>query len=821
MENNFRFDISPHVIKQLGKELVSDEITALMELVKNSYDADASFVSLEINTIGIYENEPLFYKNEKGYIVVEDDGFGMDEETIIKSWLTISYSNKRGENGLKQKTPSGRTPLGEKGLGRLSTQRLANYCEIFTSKEDSSNRIQIAFNWNDFEKVETLSKVPITLVRLPKARKGTKLILSQLNNADVWRGENLERFKGLLSQMISPYKQNRPFEVFININGQNIDLIQENDDLREIAVSKFEFNFDGDKLIVKGKIRPEKLIGNRKEDYLSYISPDRGKKFGVFFKEKKSDKTISLSKDQFLFEFTKELKFDFDISDLEMIDGVKANPGAFLGEINEFSYDNWITNDERLNNIFDNISNYKKFAQSQAGIKLYRDGFAIKPFGLNGQDWLKLGEGQTTATSYYYMRPLNVIGFVSISENTNYQLKDKTDREGLLSNPYSENFLSMMMLIRNTCNMFLESVRRTYNDFLKTYKTTNNQIKTVSQAFSELKISSSNSLKIKDEFNTIQQDIIATRKKTDEFIKISNNSPLFVSEEDKKIAKALEEINIQLAKAENLLNDLRPLLNRVEHLSEVVDIIEPKIQTLEEQLDNFSELASLGLTAETITHEFSNIADNLAEKSIIYSDKLRNKTIAQSDIYVLIEYINSTVNGLKVQLKHIDPALKYNREKKSKIGIKKFFEEDEYDYYSQILNKNKIDLFIDIRDDFDVNINKGKFTQVFDNLFKNSEYWLKERYRSENNFKPQIKILIEKPWVYFSDNGYGIANSIKDSIFEPFVTTKPKGTGRGLGLFIVQQLLDSSGCTIALEPELNELKRHYIFSINLSSILID
>jgi len=266
---------------------------------------------------------------------------------------------------------------------------------------------------------------------------------------------------------------------------------------------------------------------------------------------------------------------------------------------------------------------------------------------------------------------------------------------------------------------------------------------------------------------------------------------------------------------------LRPLLNRVERLSEVVDIIEPKIQTLEEQLDNFSELASLGLTAETITHEFSNIAENLAEKSIIYSDKLKNKTINQSDIYILIEYINSTVNGLKIQLKHIDPALKYNREKKSKISLNDFFEHDEFDYYSQVLMRNKIDLYIETRDDFDIYINKGKITQVFDNLFKNSEYWLRERLKIENKFKPQIKILIEKPWVYFSDNGYGIPDSIKDSIFEPFVTTKPKGTGRGLGLFIVQQLLDSSGCSIALEPELNELKRHYIFSINLSSIFID
>src|SRR5690554_5801817 len=133
-KQKYHFDITPHIVKQLGEQLVPDEVTALLELIKNSYDADASYVSIEINTNGEYTKEKLFYPNRKGFIVVEDDGFGMDEKTIMKSWLLISYSNKRALNGVKEKTPNGRTPLGEKGLGRLSTQRLADICEIFTKK---------------------------------------------------------------------------------------------------------------------------------------------------------------------------------------------------------------------------------------------------------------------------------------------------------------------------------------------------------------------------------------------------------------------------------------------------------------------------------------------------------------------------------------------------------------------------------------------------------------------------------------------------------------------------------------------------------------
>lgn len=59
----------------------------------------------------------------------------MDEATITKSWLTISYSSKRAVGGKKKTSKKGRTPLGDKGLGRLSTQRLANICEIISKKE--------------------------------------------------------------------------------------------------------------------------------------------------------------------------------------------------------------------------------------------------------------------------------------------------------------------------------------------------------------------------------------------------------------------------------------------------------------------------------------------------------------------------------------------------------------------------------------------------------------------------------------------------------------------------------------------------------------
>jgi len=816
VKQRYHFDITPHIVKQLGEQLVSDEITALLELIKNSYDADASFVSIEINTIGQYIKEKLFYPDHNGFIVVEDNGFGMSEETIMKSWLLISYSQKRQLKDAGKTTPRGRTPLGDKGLGRLSTQRLADVCEIFTNK-DSVQGTHIAFNWKDFEKEDALSEVQIQAETfLPKRKNGTKLILSNLNHFEVWEGQNLEKFKGQVSQIISPYKENRPFEVYLKINGITVDLDKSNEDLRDFAISRFEFDFNGKTLEIKGETKLAKFIGNNRDDFKSYLEIDNGKKFYEFLHGKFED--IKKASGPFFIKFNKIFDFNQDIGSLEIYNGERANPGSFNGVIDEFTYDNWLSSDKGIIEIFGKLSNYREFAQSQAGIKLFRNGFAVKPFGIDGDDWLRLRESQTFASSYYPLRPANVLGYFAIDEGENSELKDKTDREGLVSNPYSRNFFALAFFIRDEINRYQENIRRTYNDFLKTYKTENSRIKTVNQAFIQLKETKSKTEDVKKEFKNSIITVEKVIQDSDKIIKTVKNNPMFSTDLEKETVEKVDDLVNKLRAIQATLEKLEKVITKTEKLNEVIDILEPKIQILEEQLGYFSELASLGLTAESVSHEFSSIADRLAEKASFYASKLQGKRLTDSDIYVFIEYINTTVNGLKTQLKHLDPTLKYNREKKSSFELSGFFM-DEKDYYKNRFEKLQIKFNILQTDDFSITINRGKLTQIIDNLLNNSEYWLVDRKRSDPKFDPSITIKIESPWIYIFDNGYGISTAIENQIFEPFVTTKPKGEGRGLGLFIIQQLLDSSGCTISLEPTRNEHKRKYIFAINLSNII--
>lgn len=820
---DIKFDITPHVVKQLGEELVSDEITALMELVKNSYDADASYVSIDINTKGTLDEKGLFYPNHKGYIKIEDDGFGMDEDTILKSWLIISFSNKREMKRLKQKTPQGRTPLGEKGLGRLSTQRLASICEIITQKHDTLEYTHIAFDWREFETKDKLSNVSVRHKVCKGERNGTSLYLTDLRNTDVWRGTNLERFKAQILQMISPYSENRPFDVYINIDGENLDLEEESSAVKDLSVAKYSFNFDGKFITIEGDIALNKLIGNNIQDYYRFISSDKGKRFAKYHLDKLSDNTMRYVKDcHFFLHFRKKFDLEEDIPGLDFINKNEheelmiANPGAFKGILYDFSLDNSLRKTENALSAFDKFSNYKEFVKQQAGVKIYRNGFALRPFGFDSNDWLKLRESQTSASSYYLLRPANVMGYFAIDEGVNYNLKDKTDREGFVSNEYERNFNILAFFIRDKCNEAIERVRRNYLEFLKEVKVENNKITTVKDVYSSIDEKINEAKKSKQKIKRVLLKTEGIRNQSNALLK-QMDTPLFPNEVEIKVTTQIKKILNQLAITEETILSFNNIFSEIENFSDIIDVIKPKIEILENQLDDFSELAGLGLISESISHEVATISERLNDQRQLYYNKLTSGKLKDSDSYVLLEYIQSTVNGLRQQLKHIDPTLKYSRDKKELFSISSFFLSQNEFYYERY-RKNNIEFNIDIVDDFFVEINKGKLTQVVDNILNNSEYWLKDRKSKELDFNAKINIKIEKPWIYIYDNGYGVTPDIQNNIFEPFVTMKPRNKGRGLGLFIVQQLLDSIGCTINLDSDLNASHRKYIFSINLYSV---
>ena len=151
-------------------------------------------------------------------------------------------------------------------------------CTLLLIGENSIKQINYQKSLFFFERVST------------SQGKGTKLILTNLHRPATWEGDELATLKGQLSQLISPFIENRPFLVYMTVNGESINIVQEFTDLINVSLATYSFSFDGKFLEISGSIKAPKLIGNNtesKDNYRVYIEADNGKKFARYFLDKK------------------------------------------------------------------------------------------------------------------------------------------------------------------------------------------------------------------------------------------------------------------------------------------------------------------------------------------------------------------------------------------------------------------------------------------------------------------------------------------------------------------------------------------------------
>src|SRR6266404_1140899 len=132
------FSVDARAMLTWGRESIKDHTTAVLELVKNSYDAGATIVEVQIWT-------GLFADGGR-HIRIADDGVGMSSEDVEHHWLRLGYSAKREDKF----TPRGRRRTGEKGIGRISADRLGAVLEL-RSQAESQPPVGLRVNWNEFE----------------------------------------------------------------------------------------------------------------------------------------------------------------------------------------------------------------------------------------------------------------------------------------------------------------------------------------------------------------------------------------------------------------------------------------------------------------------------------------------------------------------------------------------------------------------------------------------------------------------------------------------------------------------------------------------
>lgn len=825
MQNNntthlSNFEIHASIVFQLGEDLISDEVQALVELIKNSYDACSQYAKVEIETSDKNDFSNSKYPEAKGYIKIDDNGDGMDLKTIHLGWLTISNSLKRDMKKQRKSTRCGRTPLGDKGLGRLGVQRLGTNVEIFTKTINSDIEYHVSFSWRDFEKAELLSKVLVTIEEIPPTRvKGTTILISDIKNPNIWKNEK-QRLEDELSQMISPYKQIKEFSIFGTIDGVAITLAEISDQVLRSSQLRYLIEFNGKKLQVEGKARfsffsPQST--QDKEVFRSLVELDGGKKFFDFLLNRKEAKKYDLKKgkDGWFVEYSLERKFDnFDSLDL-LDDNVPANPGPFKGQIDSFDVS---TESAKQQSVFDSISEYRTYIKNLSGVRIYRDGFGIRV----DRDWLGLGKQWTSATSWYVLRPDNTLGYIALTAKGNSVLEETTDREGFKVSPYYNNFMEII----NNCIKFTRDVQGFLRRGWILYRNQNQEevAKVESEATPEslsmkIKNSISKAGNYQSQIEEMKQTLISVTQTSQKTIQ-SIERNLFVNSKDyKEIKSASETLKKNIEAAQKFISQFDEYLQEISELDNIGQVLINQIQQLREQLDQVYETVSLGLTAEALSHEIQNITDRLARYIYDIRNYLKDNKIKDAKIIAFVEHCNSSVTALRKQMAHLAPSLKYIREKREDIELQLFFHQIRDDYENRSA-KNNIKIQTDVlKDHFTINMNRGKFIQIIDNLILNSEYWLREDIRRGFIDQGIIKIEIRKPFIRIQDNGRGIDPSVESNLFEPFVTTKGKGNGRGLGLFIVRQLLDSEGCEIALLPERNTHNRLFTFEIDLSGVL--
>lgn len=373
----------------LGEQLITNEIIAIVELVKNSYDADATQVEVILKDVTDIE---------EGRILIKDNGTGMSIDTILNVWLEpgTEYRKRQREKGERSKKFK-RPFLGEKGVGRFAAHKLGTLINVITRTEGDPLETLVEVDWTRFEKDVYLDEVPIYWERrnprvfLGKGH-GTQIEIDKLRTT--WTEEMALTLGQKLMALQSPFRERMGF----GINLKTPDFP---------SVSK--------------KIRPiEEILEN-----------------AIYsLKGKVNEKGVLIGEYRFRYP---ALKLDRVNPISEDIKGLgEAICGPF-----EVRCHVWDLDPTTLKETVTRRT-YRDHIQPHTGIRLYRDGFRVWPFGELGDDWLGL-DARRVNNPTKCLSNNQIIGIVEISAIENPHLRDKTDREGLIDNRYFQDFKSLVL----------------------------------------------------------------------------------------------------------------------------------------------------------------------------------------------------------------------------------------------------------------------------------------------------------------------------------------------------------------------------------------
>ena len=409
------------LLTMLGDQLIKNERIALIELIKNAYDADADRVEVR------FENfNGNMIKNEHSRIVVRDDGVGMTLDTIRSQWMNPAAPQKYldKQKGRRRTGVKKRIIQGEKGIGRFAVLKLGKRVTVTTRPADEDLETVLAYDFSRFdddfvskdgeEKEIFLDEIRIDCsqsrpVKFPGLEHGTLIEIRDLKG--VWDDDIIKQLCRDASNLTDPVsrltrrKSSNGFEIAISCNGRD-----------QLVEAK---NVETLKALIENK-----AVLKLRGDFLS-----QGNAFSFEVNEDKSEIGMTDAKIMALWVWRKRFKKAAAQMALPFSSQSNGGTGYACGD---FRFRFYVFDFSRGIDGRYTLIQYEKDLLKDHRIYLYRDGVRVYPYGDPDDDWLSIDVTRGTGRAGNFFSNDQIIGWIDITQEANPNLRDKTNREGLI-----------------------------------------------------------------------------------------------------------------------------------------------------------------------------------------------------------------------------------------------------------------------------------------------------------------------------------------------------------------------------------------------------
>lgn len=400
MQINMPFKPKAQLLLQLGEQLIKSENVAILELIKNCYDADATNVCISMQDVDV---------ESKGTIEIIDNGCGMNLETVTRIWMEPGNTHKKLIVENMQRSLLGRLPIGEKGIGRFGVHKLGKKIKMITRAKDCKE-IYVEIDWNMFDNAQYLEEVPVLIEeREPEyfigESTGTYIHISDLST--IWTRGMMRKVYRAITSLSSPFNSINEFKVkFLTNKKEWLEGLLTFEKIKQYALYSGHIEIEGNSVTCfKYNFLPfDSMVG---------ISP-REKNIATPFKMVKE---VKISRKKVLSE----------------IDLGKYKIGKIIVDLMVFDRDATIKS-----RFITDKQTYGDYLDENGGVRVFRDGVRIYDYGEPGNDWLDLDSKRINTPGKYLSNNL-VLGSVQIKRENSTDLKEKANREGFIENEaYSE-----------------------------------------------------------------------------------------------------------------------------------------------------------------------------------------------------------------------------------------------------------------------------------------------------------------------------------------------------------------------------------------------